>query len=72
MGPSFPFNSYSPREFTALGAGIAAHLTLIGFLSRVRPPVYGQVGAVLEHFTTELAGVVTAPGYQLLPSLRVK
>ena len=47
-------------------------MALVGFLPGVRPPVDRQVGAVLEDFSTELAGVVTAPGDQLLPGLRVK
>ena len=47
-------------------------MALVGFLPRVRPPVYGEVGAVLEDFSAELAGVVTAPRDELLPGLRVK
>ena len=47
-------------------------MALVGLLPRVRPSVHGQVGAVLEDFPAELAGVVTAPRDELLPGLRVK
>ena len=47
-------------------------MAFVRFLPRVRSPVHRQVGAVLEHLPAELAGVVPAPGDELLPGLGVK
>ena len=59
-------------ELAALRCGVVTHCTPVRLLPGVGPPVDGQVGAVLEDLTTELAGVIPTPGYQLLPGLRVK
>ena len=61
-----------PGELAGLGAGVGAELALVRLLPGVGAPVHRQVGAVLEHFPAELAGVVTAPGDELLPGLRIK
>ena len=61
-----------PGELAGLGAGVGAELALVRLLPGVGAPVHRQVGAVLEHFATKLAGVVPAPGYQLFSRLGIK
>ena len=57
-----------PGELAALGTGVGAELTLVRFLSSVRPPVDRQVGAVLENLPAVLAGVLTTTSNQFLTS----
>ena len=61
-----------PGELAALGTGVGAELTLVRFLSSVRPPVDRQVGAVLENLPAVLAGVLTTTSNQFLTSRGVK
>ena len=44
-------------ELAALGAGVAAQVTLVWPLSRVAAPVHCQVAAVLEDLAAVLASV---------------
>jgi len=61
-----------PGELAALGTGVGAELTLVRFLSSVRPPVHRQVGAVLENLPAVLAGVLTTTSYEIFPGFWIK
>ena len=60
------------REFGALRARVVAQLALVRLLARVRPPVHGEVGAVLEDFPAVLARVVSRLSHQLPPRVGVE
>ena len=59
-------------QLAALSARVRAKLTFVWFLSCVTSSVYCQVAAVLEHLSTELAGVVLPARYQFSTELRVE
>ena len=61
-----------PRQLAALRAGVRTQLTPVRLLARVAPPVHSQVAAVLEDFSTILAGVVSPSPDQVLPGVRVE
>ena len=61
-----------PRQLAALRTGVRTQLTPVWFLAGVTSPVHRQVAAVLEDFSTILAGVVSSPPNQVLPCIRVK
>ena len=61
-----------PRQLAALGARVRAKLSLVRLLAGVAPPVHSQVAAVLEDFSTILAGVIPPSPDQVLPGVRVE
>ena len=60
------------RQLAALGARVRAKLTFVRLLSRVTSSMHGKIAAVLEHLSTELAGVVLPAGHQLSSILWVE
>ena len=61
-----------PGQLAALGTGVGAELTLVRLLPRVRSPVDGQVGTVLEHLPAVLASVLTAASYEIFSGFWIK
>ena len=61
-----------PRQFAALSTRVGTELAPVRLLPRVTSSVHGQVAAVLENLSTELARVVAAPADQVLANIRVK
>jgi len=70
--PHPPVRLHVPRQLAALRTGVRTQLTPVWFLAGVTPPVHRQVAAVLENFSTILAGVVPSSPNQVLPCIRVK
>ena len=70
--PHPPVGLHVPRKFAALRTGVRTQLTSVWFLARVTSSVHRQVAAVLEDFSTILAGVVPPPPNQVLPCIRVE
>ena len=70
--PHPPVGLHVPRQLAALRTGIRTQLTPVWFLAGVTSPVHRQVAAVLEDFSTVLAGVVSSSPNQVLPCIRVK
>ena len=70
--PHPPVGLHVPRKLAALRTGVRTQLTPVWFLAGVTSPVHRQVAAVLENFSTILAGVVSSAPNQVLPGIRVK
>lgn len=57
--PELAVGLHVASQLGALGAGVAAQVTLVWSLPRVAAPVDCQIAAVLEHLSTVLTGVVS-------------